>query len=502
MEARSVKQRKRANGFHEQIEVDRISHLPDSLLHHILLFLPVKTIARTSVLSKRWRSLWLSLPDLDFTSINSLHPCSHDLRPTSRSSFSSSSIHQVLALRHRDSGLRALRLRTSITFSQLNALIRLAITHHIQELDVEVATNDYFNFPRRVITSQCLRVLKLKSSYPGFRLPPSSAILGGFHKLKTLFLSLVILYNQPFLLDFFTDPSFPLLEKLNLEYCFGLKQLKVSCSQLQELTLENCFQLDGLEVSGNKLKRLKVGSCFDAYTEESWAKINAPNLRSFLWESNAVTAVNFSDNSVFLQEASVVVFMLHQDVKFSQIHSLLALLSGLSHTKSLELGNQCIEILSSKKISTHLQPFQNMRSLELRTCFNRHNVHALASLFKSCLKLKTLLLNIINEPRSERRQWNKDLWNTSTSEVEQYWESQTEDLNPFLQNIKVVEIDGFLECENEVSLAMFLLKHGKALKRMTLRSGCLCRDSLRRQMIRSQMMGFSRASSSAKISFH
>lgn len=90
----------------------------------------------------------------------------------------------------------------------------------------------------------------------------------------------------------------------------------------------------------------------------------------------------------------------------------------------------------------------------------------------------------------------------SSSEEEQFWESQTQTLKSFLENLKVVEVHGFLECENEVSLAKFLLKHGKALQEMTLCTGnCGARDSLRRQKIRSQMMGFSWASSNAKISF-
>lgn len=88
------------------------------------------------------------------------------------------------------------------------------------------------------------------------------------------------------------------------------------------------------------------------------------------------------------------------------------------------------------------------------------------------------------------------------SSEEQFWESQSQALKPLLNNLSVVKIHGFLECETEVSLAKFLLKHGKALQQMTLFSGhCHYRDSLRRQKIRSQMMGFSRASSNAKIEF-
>ncbi|CAL5076295.1 unnamed protein product [Urochloa decumbens] len=42
--------------------VDRLSALPDALLHAILFFLPSPQVVRTCVLSQRWRHLWRSTP--------------------------------------------------------------------------------------------------------------------------------------------------------------------------------------------------------------------------------------------------------------------------------------------------------------------------------------------------------------------------------------------------------------------------------------------------------
>ncbi|KAI5405087.1 hypothetical protein KIW84_052023, partial [Lathyrus oleraceus] len=41
-------------------KVDRISDLPNSLLEHILSFLPTKDTIATSILSKRWKPIWVS----------------------------------------------------------------------------------------------------------------------------------------------------------------------------------------------------------------------------------------------------------------------------------------------------------------------------------------------------------------------------------------------------------------------------------------------------------
>nr|POE49632.1 putative f-box/fbd/lrr-repeat protein [Quercus suber] len=411
METRSTRRKKPSHIAENGI--DRISDLPDAVLHHILLLLPIKSIAQTSLLSKRWRSLWSSFPDLDFTTIN-INPntiSSINRNPNAKNSQSHSSsttgldfITRVLGHRDKNSDLRFLRFRGSLSFSHLNGIIRRAIRHNVQQLDVEVATDDYFNFPRSIIASESLRVLKLKSRFPGFRLPPSSVMKDGFRSLHTLSLSLIILHNQPSLVDLFSSDSssFPLLKKLSLDACFGLRHLSVGCKALEELTLENCFQLQDLSISGPKLERLSVARCFDASGGKSWVEINVPRLKILHWVHNAITDYSDLENLSLLHE-----------------------------------------------------------------------------------------------------QWNRDLWDMSSSEEEQFWESQTHTLKPFLHHLKVVKIHGFLECENEVSLAKFLLKHGKALQEMTLCTGhSSSRDSLRRQKIRSQMMGFSWASSNAKIAFH
>ncbi|RZC62463.1 hypothetical protein C5167_024243 [Papaver somniferum] len=54
-------------------EEDRISSLPDSLIHHILSFMYTNHAVQTCALSKRWRYIWTSMPVLKFDSYVQYH---------------------------------------------------------------------------------------------------------------------------------------------------------------------------------------------------------------------------------------------------------------------------------------------------------------------------------------------------------------------------------------------------------------------------------------------
>ncbi|KAI3812199.1 hypothetical protein L1987_16906 [Smallanthus sonchifolius] len=499
METRSAKKRKIQNPNYSPENYtgeDRISDLPDAILHHILLLLPIKTIVQTSILSKRWRTLWYTFPDLDFTSMIPSGPALTTKIVNLKNFGNGNVITRILSLRDKLSDVRSLRFNACMSFSGLQALIRHAVRLSVQELDIRVETSDIFNFPRSIITHDCLRVLKMKA-YPSFRLPPSRIMRSGFQTLQTLSLSHVYLDNQSSLPDMFMDCSFPQLKKLRLKACYSLKYLQVGCRLLEELVLKKCSSLQGLEILSPRLVTLKVSNCFGV-SNLYWLQINTPRLHTLIWVNNSIPSKNCMQNLVCLHEATVGFLVTQQGLDAEKLRSMSSFLSGLSHAVSLTLERPIVEIMSKNNplVAIFFNPFTKLKSLELQTSESL----CLASVLKVCPIIHTLIIKIAFIYKWERRR-NRLSWDLSSSWEEKYWESQTEDLKPLLHHLKVVKIQGF--SEYDISLVKFLLQHGKVLQDIILHLGDNSSRAYRRHdKLKSLIMGFSRGSVDAKLAFY
>ncbi|PWA83718.1 F-box domain, cyclin-like protein [Artemisia annua] len=498
METRSAKRRKLRNHNHESntCQEDRITDLPDAVLHHILTLLPIKYIVKTSILSKRWRSLWYTFPDLDFTS---LIPYGTKLTEYVTLSNIASVITNILSLRDKflNSDVRILRFGAYLSFSGLHALARNAVRLGVLELDISVATEDIFNFPRSLITHDSLRVLKVKST-PGFRLPPSKIMRSGFQTLRELSLFQVKQDKQSSLLDMFTDSSFPQLRKLCFDSCLDLKHLRVGCRLLKELVIENCSLLQGLEVLSPKLEILRVWNCFQYYNDiKTWLQIDSMRLHTFVWTYNSVPRKTCMQNLVCLHEVKLsftfaTVVYEHRDS--NKLQCLSDFLSGLSHAESLTLKSPLVEGMSRNNplANTVFQSFKKLKSLELHSS----NVTCLASVLKVCPMIHTLTINAYNPLKGQTI-----LRDLRSSWEEHQWESQLKDLKPLLCYLKVVKIHGIND--NDINLVKFLLKHGMFLQDIILYlRGHKSQSCNRHEKLISRITRLSRASVDAKLAFH
>jgi hypothetical protein len=189
-----------------------INSLPDSILCHILSFLPTKDTVATSILSKRWKPLWRSVFILDF----STH--SRFLKTTDILSHVNSVILsrdntlpiQFFSLKccskdSSDDTNVIIQLVTQLVTAALqrgNQTLHLDLSFHI--LDIKLASN--------IFTCRTLTFLKLQNLRIKHIPQISSSDKKNISPIKTLLLDTIFMNHRAQLIDFLL--LFPNLEEL------------------------------------------------------------------------------------------------------------------------------------------------------------------------------------------------------------------------------------------------------------------------------------------------
>uniref|UniRef100_A0A0E0ARY1 F-box domain-containing protein n=1 Tax=Oryza glumipatula TaxID=40148 RepID=A0A0E0ARY1_9ORYZ len=207
---------------------DRLSALPDALLHHVMSFLRAWEVARTCVLARRWRHLWASAPCVD---LRVWRGGGHLPHPEEFAKFA----YRFLLERDVSAPVDTLRVLSSpvcdlevedYSTSDVDAWIRAAIKRRAQVIHISHHPKDeaFSNFDHVPIISCHLKHLKLS---------------GYLFRQRTLM------------------------------------QLSSQCPSLEVLELKGCY-LDGHQISSTSLKILTIVECriMEGFT------IAAPNLVS------------------------------------------------------------------------------------------------------------------------------------------------------------------------------------------------------------------------------
>ncbi|OMO80261.1 hypothetical protein CCACVL1_13046 [Corchorus capsularis] len=149
------------------ISVDRISNLPDALLHQILSFLPTKTVVATSVLSKRWVSVWTSVPALDFQDSDICRSC-----PEAMMNFMEFVYNTFLL--NKSGSIERFRLHCNLSYglSCVNKWICFTVNRGMQLQEVDIAVSKaredededslLLKLPSGFFLMKTLKILKLE----------------------------------------------------------------------------------------------------------------------------------------------------------------------------------------------------------------------------------------------------------------------------------------------------------------------------------------------------
>jgi hypothetical protein len=275
------------NGLQTFTFHDRVSILPDDLLHHILSFLPTQDAIRTSVLSRRWQRVWIGLPTFAF---------SDDAQ--SAKGFANS-VDEVLAHSH---GMVMDRLEMSVRnpphLARANQWLQLAAERVREKLSIT------FRHDRENIVAEqdCDRiVLHLpcggRTTAMTFRfhligvgalvIPPAFAVVPS--TLTQLELKYVRIDGSS-LSDFVSSCS-PHLRKLVVHTFGDTDVLRLSNDALEDLDLDFYYGgLRRLEVSSRNLRRLCIVEIFspevmaqEVHDGSKAASFRTPRLEVLSW---------------------------------------------------------------------------------------------------------------------------------------------------------------------------------------------------------------------------
>ncbi|GKD41316.1 F-box/LRR-repeat protein 25-like protein [Tanacetum coccineum] len=305
---------------------DRISDLPDCLLHEILSRLPsTKDGIRSCTLSKRWIHLWPTLPNLIF--IYDMKIWESNYRQQLPGFFTL--VEKNLTQRCH-SNLIKLQLDTpySIRFQlQVAKFIRCAFKRNVQVLDLQLRsiTDVKFELDQFFFTNSSFSQLKLS----GCAFNPTGAI--SWNKLTSLFISGGKL-DEDLIQNIITGS--PLLKTLNLQHCFGFRRIDITSKSVKN------FLFSGYAGSQNDIIELNVPYILSLTIQHAF-------LLSKLLLVNASSLVEAE-----LKYWSYANYWTKQN-KETEEEMLKGFILSLYHVKELKIGYHCPKVLARLEAKDH-----------------------------------------------------------------------------------------------------------------------------------------------------
>ncbi|XP_027172064.1 F-box/LRR-repeat protein At4g14103-like [Coffea eugenioides] len=458
-----------------------IEDLPESILLHILSFLPTTTAVQTSAVAPKWRNLWHSIPVLHFN-IRKFHSCVPDRSAAAARQFFAELISQTLLRRPRHSPLRKFRLKfdyrnyDSIR-SYVNSWIRYAVSSRAVELDLtfglylsvkaeedddgETSADYCFDFSDLINSS--VKVLKLRGCK--FSLPRSRAFPIKIESLTALYL-------------FGFDFGFVSMD-------MDVSKLVSLCVNLEFLCIEDVSGLNNLKIVSPKLKELKLSISRQTTLWDKSVEIFAPSLQSisFIWF--------YMGNYVLKDVSSLIEAHVEFDSReeledFACWSNLVSLLSGVENltvqnmwmsrfTQMAELAsdnfeevNKMLEVqfdaesednqeelhgklLVEEEIFSETFAFNNLRHLVLLTGYTEYDLLGLEAVLKACSMLESMVLEYSYETDFD------DILGEEIME---------RPIVMHMPSLRLVKMEKYRGVKNEVYVVGLLKKYGLVLEKI------------------------------------
>ncbi|KAL3504730.1 hypothetical protein ACH5RR_034571 [Cinchona calisaya] len=394
---------------------DQISQLPDDILILILSFLKLKEAAQTSALSRRWTTLWMYIPRLDFDDPKALQRILQNSKVGMREMHSYVNWVNCVMQLHKGYTLDEFRIcfpfaKFSLSQNQIAKWLEYAFTRKVHRLVLDLVRGPSSTccvFPDRLLNIDFGPSTELPHlNNCGTRLPE----LIHFRSLRELILRCVHVTGEA--IEFFLH-NCPFLERLVVFGSNKLVNLLVSgpSLMLKHLDIKMCLDVESIKICDSNIVSLEISNV------ENLMLMNVPKLTELL-----VLRWNWSQVS-------------------SQLSCCLSQLKNLTlniHPKSFVNVRDFPELSQLK----HLQ-------IEVEA---RHDdsLMGLTSLIKACPYLQKFVLHLF---------WN------CPSKIKRVKEKGA---TCSLQYLRVIKFTGYWGRVSDIELLEFFLKNAAALEEIII----------------------------------
>ena len=239
-------------------EDDRISLLPDHIIHEFLSLLDTKAVARSCVLSKTWQRAWASFPRIDFNQYYfNARECEHPKYSPTKNieirmkkdaflSYIDNSLQSRLELEHVEKfTLIFSHHDKDLVLPRVIKWLTFAIERNVKVLILNLGVRDFI-IPQVLLEAKTISELRLTNA----KLESNNKFK--FSHLKKLGLNHVHLDEK--VIQNLTLTC-PLIEDFQLHSCHGLKQLKLSnLSRIKLLDLCIGIEVSRIEIEAPSLQ--------------------------------------------------------------------------------------------------------------------------------------------------------------------------------------------------------------------------------------------------------
>ncbi|OMO65630.1 hypothetical protein CCACVL1_21466 [Corchorus capsularis] len=446
----------------EEEVLDSISSLPDSVLIHILSFLPIQDAVRTVVV-RRFSHLWNFLTNLTFD--HSWYSANYE-RPEDCFHVNENFLNFVrhVLMFHQNKTINKLVLKLDLDLRYFNGAkplhpllhpeyfnrekrmarevdswVHFAMRKEVKYLDLVFFTPRYYvepnaryRLPSVVFRGKYLEELKLV----GCEIIPPSGGRIELNCLKRLVMESVVVNDEM------------------------IKQILSGCFVLEELSLEFCYGLSKLNFRNPSIKRLKVFH----HNNTERLEISCPNIES-LDISGCANLVDLANVSSVVDFSIAFIWGLEDSQEHQTIKQHFNKLSGANIFRPCA---RCILVFSGWQLLNQPSQLFRWKNLEFKLCPSKWYQPGISCLLRSSLCLETLAIYMCTECEPIEPLVECKWMESYDFDGAKFWKLQQGTFHCLEKNLKSIKIYGHITEPYVIDMIEFLLKNAMVLEKLEI----------------------------------